>query len=296
MLFSAVPLRAQSTGQQCMLDINFTGNGTVEVYNLTYSDYISSNSSFNFTCGTSVYIYAQTPNFVRWQGIGPGSYSGTNPIWPITLNGNIQESALFVGNETTTTSTILQVNNTISGECSITGLVNNYGEISIYNATSPANYTYANMTLYYPCGDNVFISAISSYFKNWTCEGRGCYRGPKRLTNFTLNYNVTEIANYEYSSYTTSVPGINESGNLSSNSSGIPTTTANFSSGIPTTVKVQGSSSGPQTNERQKTLPLTYTVILIIGVAILAIAAAYILARVIRSRQEMGSLPPGENV
>ncbi len=255
---------AQQNGvQQCTLRVTFKGNGIVEVYNHSFSDSASSNSSFTLDCGTSVYIYAKTPNFVRWECAGSGCYSGIEPIDPITLSSNIVETGIFVGSQTTSTTTALVVNRT-ANKCGLSGVVRGYGEIKFYNSTSPANYTYKNMTINYICGDTVYINAISKNFEAWLCSGRGCYEGINSSMKLILNHSITEIAVYEANA--TTAPNVSS------------TSTASTTTALTATIG-SGNSKTPGAGKSNS----SSLIWILAGIAVTAIAA-YVVVTVIRKR------------
>ena len=264
LLFLIPQVNAQQSGlQQCTLKVNFEGNGVVEVYNHSFSDSASSNSSFTLDCGTNIYIYAKTPNFVRWDCTGSGCYSGIEPLDPITLSSNIVETGIFVGSSTTSTTTALEVNRT-ANKCGLSGIVRGYGEIKFYNSTSPANYTYKNMTVNYICGDTVYINAISKNFEAWLCSGRGCYEGINSSMRLTLNHSITEIAVYE--------PNATTAPNVSSTSTESTTTALTAAIG-------SGNSQKPGASKSNS----SSLVWILAGIAVAAIAA-YVAVTVLRKR------------
>ncbi len=60
------------------------------------NSYFDSASVNNITLSaTQVQYNGKTYYFNRWEGIGPGSYTGPNPIAPITMNGFIIQKAFF---------------------------------------------------------------------------------------------------------------------------------------------------------------------------------------------------------
>ncbi len=280
-------LQAQGTNSTCKISLIINGNGQVQVYNLSSSFDTFENASYTFNCGDNVYINAQTPNFAEWTCSGGGCYAGNQPLHHITLNDNITETATFVGSPDTTTTTVLQAGNS-TPECTLTGIVHNYGEIEMYNATIPANYTYTNESMQVPCGTTVYIGAVSSYFGNWTCAGHGCYSGTRNFVSFTLNHNSTEFANYAYATNYSTSNSTSTTYNTTSTTSS--TTTAsqnggNSSASINSSTNT-GSGSGTQSKGSAKNSSLLsniivqYAITIVVVVVIVALILLYLKSRV----------------
>lgn len=84
--------------QECKLTGVVYGPGEINFYNASSSsNYVTSNSTYLFPCGSTVNIEALSNStaFTQWTCSGPSCYSGAETNVTIVLNGNITEDAYF---------------------------------------------------------------------------------------------------------------------------------------------------------------------------------------------------------
>ncbi len=177
-------------------------------------------------------------------------------------------STTYTTNPTTSPTTTIQTSAT--AECNLTGIINGVGEIEFYNTSGAADYSNLNTSYQFPCGSTVYIYALTNNVYNftaWKCMGRGCYSGNNQRVSFTINNNITEIANFGNISSTGHKANVTTSTYSNTSSNG---ENPNYNTGAAT----QTSSSGSNGNLYNSIMGMLLTVLGILFVIILIIGGA----------------------
>ncbi|MFG1415210.1 MAG: hypothetical protein AAE986_03515 [Thermoplasmataceae archaeon] len=205
------------------LSVSPSGSGTVSLT----SEWLNASSVVSITA------IAQTGySFSHWNGTGSGSYSGTNNPASVTMNGPVQESAVFVKAYYKITFSETGLPSGISWYVNITGMASS-GAItsSTYSVTvGNGSFTYNinNLTAYYT---NQFAGTVTVDGSNQTVsvtfEHYAYITGTLNPTNATLSINGKTETISSSGSFNFSVPAGNY--NITASASGYNTFQTSFS-------------------------------------------------------------------
>ena len=161
---------------------NIVANYQTE-YQLTTSTSIGSVSPSSggwYAAGSPVSISANPPSggqgerhiFTGWVGTGAGSYSGTNNVAAVTMNGPISETASWTR----------QLYLTVT---------------SAYGTTSGADWYNAGATANFAVNAPAPGQQTRQVFAGWAGTGAGSYSGLSFSQSVIMNYAITEQAQWQ---------------------------------------------------------------------------------------------------